>query len=180
MKKVILVSIISLMAITTTSTIIGCGKDNKETDEDADITPAGFVDLGLPSGTKWNSVNDSSTSDPLFFFTCEEAMAKFGSQLPTEEQFQELISQCTSTWNEEKKGRTFVGPNGDSIFFPASGYRNCNSGYEQYIGTHGYYWSSTSSGSNTTYMRYFNINPSFASVAGLDRANGMSVRRVHK
>ncbi|HJJ45480.1 MAG TPA: hypothetical protein O0Y17_00165 [Methanocorpusculum sp.] len=46
--------------------------------------PAGYVDLGLPSGTLWKDKNESGG-----FYTYDEAMKAFGNNLPTMEQFEE-------------------------------------------------------------------------------------------
>ena len=94
-----------------------------------------FVDLGLPSGTLWKDENEDGG-----FYTYEQAMAKFGSSLPTKEQFEELKSSCS--WNWTGNGYKVVGPNGDSIVLPAAGCRFCG-GSVGYVGSRVYYWSST-------------------------------------
>lgn len=55
--------------------------------------------------------------------------------------FQELTTNCTWRWEEKNgvKGNLVTGPNGNSIFLPATGYR---SGTETFnYNTGGYYWS---------------------------------------
>ena len=69
-------------------------------------------------------------------------------RMPSLAQIQELLSNCTSTWTTQNgvNGRKFTGPNGGTVFLPASGDRwgADLSG----AGTYGYYWSSSLSGSN--------------------------------
>lgn len=66
-----------------------------------------------------------------------------GWRMPTEEEFVELVEECEWKWMKKKRawGMQVTGPNGDSIFLPASGLRDESS--LKYAGEHGYYWSST-------------------------------------
>ena len=64
-------------------------------------------------------------------------------RMPTDEECDELINNCTWTWTTENgvKGIKLTGPNGKSIFLPAAGYR-----YDADLvraGSDGYYWSSS-------------------------------------
>jgi hypothetical protein len=66
------------------------------------------------------------------------------SRLPTSGEFQELYNNCDSEWTDEDgvAGRRFTSRiNGNSIFFPASGYYNGTS--LNYRGAGGHYWSSS-------------------------------------
>ena len=66
------------------------------------------------------------------------------SRLPTSGEFQELVNNCTSEWTDEDgvTGRRFTSNiNGNSVFFPASGYYNGTTLNNR--GSYGYYWSST-------------------------------------
>ena len=51
-------------------------------------------------------------------------------------------------------GYKIVGPSGKSISLPAAGYRN-RSGGVYGVGSGGYYWSSTPSGSELAWLLYF-------------------------
>ena len=93
-----------------------------------------WVDLDLPSGTKWKSVNESG------FYSYESAIENFGKYVPTKEQWQELIACCVWTWQED--GYRVTGNNGNSIFLPAAGDRSCD-GNVYNVGSSGNYWSST-------------------------------------
>lgn len=93
----------------------------------------GYIDLGLPSGTKWKDKNE------IGFFTYDQAMSKFGDKVPEKWQWQELISNCEWIWMDN--GYKVVGRNGNSIFLPAKGMIN-DEGNLRYSDC-GYYWSST-------------------------------------
>ena len=99
-------------------------------------------------------------------------------RMPTVGEFQELNAQCDSEWTDEDgvAGRRFTSRiNGNSIFFPASGYRN-GTGLIGH-GSYGYYWSSSLLSSAIGYGLYFNsggVDPAYNSL----RFNGFSVRAV--
>ena len=97
---------------------------------------AQYVDLGLPSGTKWKNKNEEGG-----FYTYDKAVSKFGNKLPTKVQFEELLKSCTWSWTGN--GYKVTGPNGQSITLPAAGGRDCD-GVRGDVGTRGAYWSSTS------------------------------------
>ncbi|MCR4824580.1 MAG: hypothetical protein K5849_04395 [Bacteroidales bacterium] len=106
-------------------------------------TPVNYVDLGLPSGTKWatGNIEDSVITDPLLtgsYFswmrtsydqdisggvdTAAELIGK-DWRMPTREEFRELRDQSTWEWIESDSmaGYRITGPNGLSIFLPAVG-----------------------------------------------------------
>ena len=72
-------------------------------------------------------------------------------RMPTSEELRELIENCEYSWIEVDGvyGAKFTGPNGNSVFFSASGYCYGNSGYfarESFSsekGEIGVYWSSS-------------------------------------
>lgn len=151
-----------------------------------------YVDLGLPSGTKWATMNvgASSPSDYGDYFAWGETSPKSnydwsnlkycldnsgdkfskyvtdsrygnvdgkkeldlsddaayvnwgeGWCMPSEAQQDELREKCTWTWTSMggHDGYKVVGPNGNSLFLPAAGYRNGSSSYG--VGSSGDYWS---------------------------------------
>ena len=64
--------------------------------------------------------------------------------MPTREQIRELIYNCRyGQWTTQNgvKGRLLTGPNGNTIFFPAAGYRVGDEVSRE--GTYGNYWSNT-------------------------------------
>ena len=58
--------------------------------------------------------------------------------MPTKIEFQELIEKCL--WTECEKGYNVTGPNGNSIFLPATGMKV---GTDLYSVNTGYYWTSS-------------------------------------
>ena len=134
----------------------------------------GFVDLGLPSGTKWATCNVGATKpeEPGVYFAWGESYTKnifsssnysssvaqlntsniagtsfdpafvmLGSdwRMPTESQMQELHDYCTFD-SDGEGGLRLVGPNGNSIFIPMSGY--INESQYKYKGEYGFLWVS--------------------------------------
>ncbi len=132
------------------------------------VQESDYVDLGLPSGTLWKSKNEKG-----MYYTYDEAVSQFGDRLPTREQFAELKAFCTWTWNG--KGYVVKGDNGNSITFPAAGYRDCNGGVGS-VGTGGRYWSSTPRDSDYAWSLFF--NSSGVNMDNLNRCGGLSVRLV--
>jgi len=133
-----------------------------------------YVDLGLPSGTKWATCNvgaskpeeygdyfewgitstkatyaetnytysgNSTTLPP----SADAATANWGSgwRMPTKDELEELCT-CKHEWTSRNgvKGRLFTGRNGNSVFLPAAGTRECD-GKVSDVSSYGYYWSST-------------------------------------
>ena len=102
-------------------------------------------------------------------------------RLPTYEEMEELEENCTWNWTTQggKKGYKVTGPNGNSIFLPAAGYRYGSSLFDE--GSYGGYWSSTPYGGNYgDYLAlelYFNDGDEYV-IWGSYRFNGRSVRPV--
>ena len=135
-----------------------------------ELLSQGLVDLGLPSGTLWKNANEGGDNAR---YTYNEAVSRFGNKLPTEQQLEELINKCTWTWTGN--GYKVTGPNGNSIYLPAAGYRNCD-GDVHNVGTEGIYWSSTPYDSG--YARGLAFGSSAAGMCCRDRCSGRSVRLV--
>ena len=99
-------------------------------------------------------------------------------RLPTVGEFQELNSNCDSEWTDEDgvAGRRFTSRiNGNSIFFPASGYYNGTSLVIR--GSDGLYWSSSYYSATDAYGLYFNssnVGPADSS----SRRYGFTARAV--
>lgn len=140
----------------------------KEAERQAELLK--YVDLGLPSGILWKNANEGGD---YARYTYNEAVSRFGNKLPTKEQLVELKDKCTWTWTGN--GCKVTGPNGNSIFLPAAGYRDC-SGDVNYVGTLGYFWSSTPSDSDRAWNLYF--DSSGVAMNNTNRCNGRSVRLV--
>lgn len=131
------------------------------------VPPAGYVDLGLSSGTYWKETNESG------FYNYDNAVSKFGDKLPTKEQLEELKNECEWTWTGN--GYKVTGPNGEFIMLPAAGFRLCDGDVAD-VGTYGDYWSSTPNDSDDAWNLYF--NSSEVNMGNYRRCNGQSVRLV--
>ena len=108
------------------------------------------------------------------------AKAKWGGdwRMPTEEEMQELLDECTWTWEEKEgvKGCKVTGPNGNSIFLPAAGNRNGSSLSSD--GISGSYWSSTQGGYDGYDAYYLYFHSGVHCKRSNLRDNGQSVRPV--
>ena len=131
---------------------------------------AQFIDLGLPSGTKWADRNLEG------YFTFEDA-CKMGA--PSAVQMAELYEECEWKWDKEKKGYLVTGPNGNSIFLPAAGY--VGGGEAEGVGTEGNYWTKCPSKTSATNGRslYFSSG-GVGPLNNFSRAYGFSVRPVQE
>ena len=78
-------------------------------------------------------------------------------RMPTYDQFNEIKTKCTWTWTTQNgvNGHLVTGPNGNTLFLPAAGYR-CDSLFGD-VGSCGCYWSRAilSSGPYDAYGMYF-------------------------
>jgi len=95
---------------------------------------AKYVDLGLSSGVYWCSEDEPG------MYNYDEAVSKFGDNLPSVEQYKELIQECRWMY---KKGSGYVvtGPNGKSIKFYFNGMDGTGSGSADGVGQLGMYWT---------------------------------------
>ena len=112
--------------------------------------------------------------------TYDMARHNLGSpcRLPTVGEFQELNSNCTSEWTDEDgvAGRRFTSNiNGNSIFFPASGYYDGTTLDSR--GSYGYYWSSSYMSETGAYSLHFDSSGVMAA-SNVYRRCGFSVRAV--
>lgn len=99
-------------------------------------------------------------------------------RLPTLEEGKKLLDSCTHVWTTYKgvKGCKFTGPNGNSMFLPASGYRWYGEFY--YVGSSDYYWSSTLYGSRRSNAYGLHISSGGTSWLDHYRSYGFPVRPV--
>lgn len=78
--------------------------------------------------------------------TDDVAHVKWGGnwRMPTRAELDELRTKCKWTWTTKNgvRGYKVTGPNGNTIFLPAAGYRNLH-GELSYAGSEGKYWSSS-------------------------------------
>ncbi len=123
-------------------------------------------------GKRMSDVSGNSTYDV--------ARAKWGGswRIPTKVEFEELREKCT--WQlitkNGKNGYKVTGPNGNSIFLPAAGYRDGSSLY--HAGWNAYCWSSTPLESGDNYACSLYFRSSGHNVNWDPRCYGQSVRPV--
>ena len=112
----------------------------------------------------------------------DAARANWGGKwrMPTYAEMTELRNKCTWIWTTQNgvEGYKVISKsNGNSIFLPAAGYRS-NSSLD-YVGSYGYYWSSslnTNYSSSAWYVYFNSSNESMSN--GSRRYSGHSVRPV--
>lgn len=112
----------------------------------------------------------------------DAANANWGGswRMPTIAEFQEIIDNCTWTYNTENGGYTVTGTNGNSIFLPQTGYYYGSSFQGDMAGF--YRTSSMSEYSISLSIYVSHWNPDFGMgttyIDGIQRGHGMSVRPV--
>ena len=99
-------------------------------------------------------------------------------RMPTDAENEELCNKCTWTWTSQSGHNCYkvTGPNGNSIFLPAAGWRYGTD--RGRVGENGYYWSSTLS-SSYSYRAgglFFNSSNHYTCIG--TRRDGRSVRPV--
>ena len=110
----------------------------------------------------------------------DAARANWGGdwRMPTRTEMQELIDNCEWEWTAQNgvNGYKVTGPNGNSIFLPAAGYRFGSS--LDYAGEYGSYWSSTPAYSDSYHAYDLDFRSSEYSVYCAKRSLGQTVRPV--
>ena len=100
-------------------------------------------------------------------------------RMPTKAEFDELCYKCNWTWTSQggHNGYKVTGPNGNSIFLPAAGWRIGTDTYNE--GGSGYYWSSvlSSSADSISALELFFYSGMYYTINS-DRSAGQSVRPV--
>lgn len=99
-------------------------------------------------------------------------------RMPSKEEFEELKTKCQWQWlrSTGRTGYIVKGPNGNSIFLPAAGYRSGTSLSDE--GKYGYYWSSALSASSPDSARILDFHSSSVYVSYNDRYWGHCIRPV--
>ena len=123
-------------------------------------------------GKQMNDIKGNSQYDA--------ARANWGGtwRMPTKSELEELEDKCAWTWTKQNNvvGYKVTGPNGNSIFLPAAGYRHGSS--LRSAGERGYYWSSTPNESSSNDPYYLHFSSGYQYVTWYDRFGGRSVRPV--
>lgn len=116
-----------------------------------------LIGWGDPTGEKTNaSLTLFPNLKEISATEYDIARVKWGGnwRIPTRQEMNELINLCTWEWTiiDEICGYKVIGPNGNSIFLPTTGYqRNLtiyNNSNDQRVG---YYWTSTHPAQNNFY-----------------------------
>ena len=113
-----------------------------------------YIDLGL--SVKWANCNlgAKTPEETGERFSFEEKSKVDYVKLPTKEQCEELINNCTWKWHGGKnKGVYVIGKNGNKIFLPAVGELYYDE-QMQAEGEAGSYWSSSLQGTDGKYAYY--------------------------
>jgi hypothetical protein len=166
-----------------------------------------YVDLGLPSGTKWATMNVGASSEtdygdyymygltakynqnqsnykgvenPLATSADTAAQVWGGSwHMPTSARCQELIDNTTREWTTINgvRGGKFTASNGNYVFFLPAGLKDRGTGYG--MGTSCNVWASTPLNNNTSYACYLYCDSNSSSVSNQgQRWDGRSIRPV--
>lgn len=99
-------------------------------------------------------------------------------RMPKCNELEELNDYCTVIWTTQNgvNGRMFTGPNGNSIFLPAAGFRSSVS--LSNVAVRAYYWSSSLYVDEPCQAKYLNFISPKCEVGQLNRFIGFSVRPV--
>lgn len=138
-----------------------------------DYNGDGYWDIGE------STLNNSDISGTQY----DAATANWGGswRMPTYDEQEELLNNCTWTWTSLNgvNGMKVTGPNGNSIFLPAAGYRDESSTCS--VGSGGDYWSSSTPGGRSDCA--YHLSFLFFEIKDHDfisyyRSAGLSVRPV--
>ena len=99
-------------------------------------------------------------------------------RMPTIKQIDELVTDCSREWTEVGgiKGVKVTGPNGNSIFLPAAGYRNYGYGSLRHVSDFGFYWAGARFRRNHGRGLYLDSDHWFGDFTS--RSDGFPVRAV--
>ena len=123
-------------------------------------------------GVSMNDISGNATYDA--------ARANIGgsARMPTFPEIEELRHNCIWEWTTQNgvNGMRVTGPNGNSIFLPATGF--CYGSSRYYVGERGYCWSSTPAESDTSGAIGLYFDGIDHGVSRDDRDGGCTVRPV--
>ena len=119
------------------------------------------------TSSDYGTIDDKTELDP----EDDAATVNWGPswRMPTTEQQLELRNECSWTWTELNgvSGKMVTGPNGKTIFLPATGCRL----FDRFdkVGLHGWYWSRTLGSDDDPDPDYSDVNYSdYACFLGFD------------
>lgn len=133
-----------------------------------------WIDLGLPSGTRWLCCNEGASSPEGFggFYKFRQV-----SSAPSLGQADELLRNCSYRWVTQNGvgGGWFTGPSGASIFLPGAGWIWFDN--PTVMGSDGVYWTSTSADSDNSHVLILHPGGAFCG-SFWSEGSGRSVRPV--
>ena len=199
----------NLFSFVTIVSIVGmlatCFIYNNSYGQNGEYNGHQYVDLGLPSGTKWATCNIGANSPQEYGkyyawgelseintknnylysennpttlpYNADIATINWGGgwRIPTKAEFEELVNKCKWTWMSN--GYKVVGPNGHSIFLPAAGYYS-NARTHEGSGSSGSFWSSSININDTPYAWALLFNSGYHFVSSFSRYYGRTVRPI--
>ena len=182
-KKIVTTAIVSIMAI---SFFASCGARKRA------IQNSATYDVGIViNNVRWATrnvdtpgtfVRNPQDAGGLFVWEVAQNACPRGWRLPTYDELQSLRNAGGEwTAGDRVNGRTF-GMAPHQLFLPAAGWRSSTSSAFSTnrafsnVGTHGLYWSSTSS--DTSHVMYLLIARTGSTVNTANPASGFSVRCV--
>ena len=128
------------------------------------------------TSSKYGSVDKKTVLD----LEDDAAHANWGGswRMPTTDEQDELRTKCTWEWRTLNgvNGYRVTGPNGNSIFLPAAGYRHYS--FLNDAGRDGYYWSSSLYLNSDNYAYYLRFGSGVTNYGSYYRDYGLSVRAV--
>lgn len=131
------------------------------------------------SKAQWTKYTGSDDKNVLFQKD-DAATVALGSpwRMPTVDEMKELLNKCKWTWTKLNgtSGCKVVGPNGNSIFLPATGCRFASK--LAGVGTSGLYWSGSLSTSDPSSANFLRFDSTYHDWDYAGRYYGLSVRPV--
>jgi uncharacterized protein (TIGR02145 family) len=155
----------------------------------------GFVDMGLSSGLLWAETNvgaDDCTGYGNYYMWSEYRTATAawtditGLDVPSQPQFQELIDACSQkiTSVNGVVGKLFTSNNnGNTLFFPAAGYKINIGEYDEFHGGYGEYWTNTDAGQDDqkkwrAYCYEYKTDGSWTELKAEEQTDKYSIRLI--
>lgn len=135
----------------------------------------------VPSGrSEYWSGDGAPDNRTKLVLSDDAARANWGGtwRMPTDSEWTELRTKSKWTWTSQggKNGYRVTGPNGNSIFLPAAGYRHGTS--LNNAGSLGRYWSSSLNTGSPYYAWYVFFDSVAVLRSDYGRYDGFSVRSV--
>ena len=128
------------------------------------------------TNSEYGIVDNKTTLDP----DDDVAHVKWGDQwrIPSSDEIDELLNYCSWTWiaQGDSNGYEVTGPNGNSIFLPAVGYRSGTTFCRTDM--FGFYWSGSLDSVTPCYSYYIYFSKDFRIHDNFTRYSGLPVRPV--